>query len=99
VAGLDLAAHIFSLNLPTGTGKTLTCLSFALKLRERIEREKGFCPRIIYCLPYLSIIDQNAQVFEEVLGGGGAPPSSEVLLTHHHLAELCTGRRKASMTR
>ncbi|MDD2560665.1 MAG: CRISPR-associated helicase Cas3', partial [Bacteroidales bacterium] len=88
VEGLDLAEHIFSLNLPTGTGKTLTGLSFALKLRERIVKERGFCPRIVYCLPYLSIIDQNAQVFEEVLGGGGAPPSSEVLLTHHHLTEL-----------
>lgn len=88
VEGLDLAEHIFSLNLPTGTGKTLTGLSFALKLRERIEREKGFCPRVVYCLPYLSIIDQNAKVFEGVLGVDGASPSSEVLLTHHHLTDL-----------
>jgi CRISPR-associated endonuclease/helicase Cas3 len=88
VGSLDLAEHIFSLNLPTGTGKTLTGLSLALKLRERIERERGFYPRIVYCLPYLSIIDQNVQVFEEVLGCGGASPSSEVLLTHHHLTEL-----------
>lgn len=88
VESLDLAEHIFSLNLPTGTGKTLTGLSFALKLRERIERERGFCPRIVYCLPYLSIIDQNARVFEEVLGVDGTSPSSEVLLTHHHLTEL-----------
>lgn len=88
VETLDLDGHIFSLNLPTGTGKTLTGLSFALKLRERIERERGFCPRIVYCLPYLSIIDQNAKVFDEVLSAGGVPPSSEVLLTHHHLSEL-----------
>lgn len=88
VEDLDLAEHLFSLNVPTGTGKTLTGLSFALKLRERIGRERGFCPRIVYCLPYLSIIDQNAQEFEKVLGDGDTSPSSEVLLTHHHLSEL-----------
>jgi len=29
----------------------------------------GFTPRIIYSLPFLSIIDQNAEVFSEVLAG------------------------------
>lgn len=85
---LDPAEHIFSLNLPTGTGKTLTGLSFALKLREKIGKETGFCPRIIYCLPYLSIIDQNSQVFGEVLGVDKPSLSSEVLLTHHHLTDV-----------
>lgn len=60
---------IFSLELPTGFGKTLTALSFALKLRDVIKNNKNlnFAPRIIYSLPFLSIIEQNAEVFSEAL--------------------------------
>ncbi len=82
--------RLLSLNVPTGTGKTLTSLSFALKLREKIEKEKGYQPRIIYSLPYLSIIDQNFAVFEDVfkLSQEGKPPTTDLLLKHHHLSEL-----------
>ena len=55
---------IFSINVPTGTGKTLTSLNAALKLRDRLGQNN----RIIYNLPFTSIIDQNYDVFEEVLG-------------------------------
>jgi len=81
---------ILSLNVPTGTGKTLTSLSFALKLRGKIEREKGYKPRIIYSLPYLSIIDQNFAVFEDVfkLFLKGRDPGSDLLLKHHHLSDV-----------
>lgn len=75
---------IFSLNVPTGTGKTLTSLSFALKLRKRIEDKKEYTPRIIYSLPFLSIIDQNYDVFNEVLDN----PTSDMLLKHHHLSDV-----------
>ncbi|CAD7774240.1 hypothetical protein FHEFKHOI_01532 [Candidatus Methanoperedenaceae archaeon GB50] len=75
---------ILSLNVPTGTGKTLTSLSFALKIRKRIEYEKGYSPRIIYSLPFLSIIDQNYDVFNEVLGN----PTTDILLKHHHLSDV-----------
>ena len=89
VDDLDLDQHIYSLNVPTGTGKTLTGLSFALKLRERIKVERGYVPRIIYSLPYISIIDQNADVFNEVLTvATGKKPTSELLLAHHHLSDL-----------
>jgi CRISPR-associated endonuclease/helicase Cas3 len=54
----NLDNRIISLNVPTGTGKTLTSLSFALKLRDRLKNERNFTPRIIYALPFLSIIDQ-----------------------------------------
>lgn len=68
VEGLNLDHDkILSLNVPTGTGKTLTSFSFALKLRKRISEEKNFCPRIIYSLPFLSIIDQNSKEFAKVL--------------------------------
>jgi len=82
--------RLLSLNVPTGTGKTLTSLSFALKLRKKIESEKGYKSRIIYSLPYLSIIDQNFAVFEDVfkLSLKGKHPSSDLLLKHHHLSDV-----------
>lgn len=80
---------ILSLNVPTGTGKTLTALSFALKLRTRIESERGYKPRIIYSLPFLSIIDQNFAVFEDVFETvNKEKPTSDILLKHHHLSDV-----------
>ncbi len=76
--------RIYSLNLPTGLGKTLTALSFALKLREKLNSGH----RIIYTLPFLSIIDQNSAVFEQVLQNNGIKISHKVLLKHHHLSEI-----------
>jgi len=81
---IDLSQNIFSLNVPTGSGKTLSAFSVALMLRERLTKEKGFTPRIVYSLPFTSIIDQNHEVFQEVLNY----PSSDILLKHHHLSEI-----------
>jgi len=44
-------------------GKTIDSFSFALKLK----KELGSNHRIIYSLPFLSIIDQNSKVFEDIL--------------------------------
>ncbi len=63
----NLDQKIISLNVPTGTGKTLTALSISLKLRERLKKERNIKPRIIYSLPFLSIIDQNYGVFDSVI--------------------------------
>lgn len=51
---------IFTLTAPTGTGKTLTSLSAALVLRKKLKTEMNleYEPRIIYSLPFTSIIDQ-----------------------------------------
>lgn len=91
VEKLDLRNdRILAINLPTGMGKTLTGLSFSLGLRERIEGELSFTPKIIYCLPFLSIIDQNSEVIEEVLKIGGKHNQipSNLFLKHHHLADI-----------
>lgn len=61
--------RILSVNLPTGVGKTLTSFSFALGLQDKVSKEKDFNPKIIYSLPFLSIIDQNSFVISEVLSG------------------------------
>lgn len=80
----DTSKKIYSINLPTGLGKTFASLSFALNLRERI----GNCHRIVYSLPFLSIIDQNFSEFEKVLKASGIEPKSNILLKHHHLSDI-----------
>jgi len=64
---IGTSSHIFTITAPTGTGKTLAALSAAIRLSNQILKEKGVQPKIIYCLPFLSIIDQNATVIERIL--------------------------------
>jgi len=84
---IDLSKKYYSLNLPTGLGKTLISLSFALKLKDKL-RQTGVNPRIIYALPFLSIIDQNSKIFEDVIIANGILLDSTILLKHHHLSEI-----------
>lgn len=53
----------YVLEMPTGYGKTIT----ALKLASEIAKENGFS-KIIYIAPYLSILEQNAEVIEKTTG-------------------------------
>lgn len=83
-SNLENQTRLFSINLPTGGGKTLSVLNAALKLKSQAPDVQ----RIIYCLPFTSVIDQNAQVFTDVLKDNGVKASSDILLKQHHLAEL-----------
>lgn len=54
---------LFSLTVPTGGGKTVSSFSFAVKHA----KENGM-ERIIYVIPYTSIIEQNVEVFRKIVG-------------------------------
>lgn len=54
---------LYSLTVPTGGGKTVSSLAFALT-----HARKNKMKRIIYVIPYTSIIEQNVAVFRKILG-------------------------------
>ena len=85
---IDLDKKIYSLTLPTGTGKTLLSILFAFKLHQKLKQEKGITPKIIYSLPFLSIVEQNYSVLEGVLKEHFKEVTTDILLKHHHLSEI-----------
>jgi CRISPR-associated endonuclease Cas3-HD len=85
---LGSESRVATLTLPTGYGKTLTGLLAAARLREATDGD-----RIVYALPFTSVIDQTADVLRNLLRKepDDVDPARDRRLTiHHHLSESLT---------
>ena len=81
--------NIFTLTAPTGAGKTLAMLAFALK---HAVTNPHIC-RIIMVVPFLSIIEQTANIYRELLEPVFGP---YYVLEHHSLANMTKKKSNGS---
>lgn len=83
ISNPDISKYrIFTLTAPTGIGKTMTALDFALKLKRKIGIENKLEARIIYALPFINIIEQALKEYSQTL------PGDTKVLGHYQFADV-----------
>lgn len=86
-----LENRLFTLTAPTGIGKTLTSLDFAIKLKALIRKEEERDAQIICALPFINIIEQTLSEYQNVL------PTDINLLAHYQFADIFEQDRAKSI--
>ncbi len=69
---------LFSMTVPTGGGKTISSMAFALNHAVRYGKR-----RIIYVIPYCSILEQTQSIFEDIFG-------KDIITAHYSGAEYAS---------
>jgi len=77
-----LSYNIFTLTAPTGIGKTMIALDFALKLKRKIAIKENREPQIIYALPFINIIEQSLSEYYKTL------QNNVKILAHYQYADV-----------
>ncbi len=83
LAAAARAPGLYRLHVPTGGGKTLASAGFAL--RHAAEHGKR---RVVVAVPFISITEQNAQVYRRMMDPAGGESGGPVVLEHHSSVEL-----------
>lgn len=82
--------YFYSITLPTGFGKTLAAYQTAFLLQSHYRTQtNSTVPHIIYCLPFTSVIDQNAQILTEIFEGKSEDDNevkTDWINIHHYLS-------------
>lgn len=94
--------HFYSITLPTGFGKTLAAYQTAFLLQTHYKNQTdGTTPHIIYCLPFTSVIDQNAQILQEIFDGQDEDENevkADWINVHHYLSAFNERYDEAELT-
>ena len=85
ISNLNLSNNLFLMNLPTGLGKTLLNLYFSTNLKKKVKETYNYEPKIIYCLPFISIIDQVDYILKNIFNLNNNI-NSYLYLSNHYLS-------------
>ena len=89
VSELNLNEHVFTITAPTGSGKTIASIMAALQIAKKIRESHGKISRIIYALPFVTLLEQNFMVAEKIFSiiPDFKENPQKYIISHHHLAE------------